>query len=213
MTEARSGAANKVIGATFVALLHLALIAALMNAITNTPPIVPAAHEIIMRFLPRMLPEKPEAARPAEHRPAGRQAPALPDYRGITIPSAPSEAPSLGELHRSLFGCTDGERSDLSPAERAHCANTFARDDSVDIRDGTTRSRAAALWERDRQRRNAPFLMPCMSPQGFSPLYTAYCAAKTALDGKIDPEDQLGYQDLPDHTVNEGDTRMAPVPH
>jgi len=194
-----------------VVLLHAALVLALL--IYSNEPIarVPsAAREIVLHFqaLPRPpLPSRP-AGRGAVH-PVSRPR-ALTDYRGITIPN--SDAQASPGLRQSLFGCTDGERSNLSPAARAQCANAFAYDNSVDFRDGTTRSRAAALWERGRQRKNAPFLAPCMSPQGFSPLYTALCAANAAMTGKYDPDIQPGYFDQPTvaHVANGGDPPSGP---
>jgi hypothetical protein len=211
VNDAQSSAARRTAGAALVLLLHIALVAALINAISETPRIAQAEREIMLQFLPP--PNKPKPL--PGHRSEGRPSPALPDYHGITLPPAAPEAPSLGGLGRSLFGCSPENLANLPPDERTRCAAAMAMGpgNSVDFRDHVNRSADAALWERDRARKNSPFLLPCMSPQGFSPLYTAYCAAKTALDGKFDPEDQLGYQDLPDHTVNEGNTRMAPVPH
>jgi len=195
-----------------VALLHVALVLALLTySNERIVHVQPVAREITLRLqaLPKPLPRGRIG-----HRVKNAPGPALPNYRGITIPDAPiiPDAPVSPALRQALFGCTDGERSDLSPTQRARCANAFAHDDSVDIRDGTTRSRAAALWERGRQRKNAPFLAPCMNPQGFSPLYTALCAAQAAVDGKYDPDAQPGYFDQPDivHVPNGGDPPSGP---
>ncbi len=191
-----------------VLLLHAVIVLALL-AYSNERivRVQPVLQEIVLRF--QALPKPSPPRRPGRGAvQLSGPAQALPDYRGIVIPDAPVSP----ELRQSLFGCTDGERSDLSPAERARCANAFARDDSVDIHDGTTRSRAAALWERGRQHKDAPLLLPCMSPQGFSPLYTALCAAQTAVDGKYDPDDKPGYfdQQTTVHVANGGDPPNSP---
>ena len=97
---------------------------------------------------------------------------------------------------------------------RRRCADAFAHDDSVDIRDGTTRARDAALWERGRLRKNAPLLLPCMDPNGApNPLAVAACMARAALNGGFDPDHQPGYADTPtiNHLPNNGDPPDSPT--
>ncbi len=192
-----------------VALLHVALVFVLLiYSNERTVRGLPAAREIVLRF--EALPKPASPRRPAHSTvPLPGPARVLPDYRGITLPNTPV---SPG-LRQSLFGCAGAERSDLSPAERARCADAFAQDDSVDIRDGTKRSRSAALWERGRQRKNGPLLLPCMLPDsapGVS-LYTVYCLAKGVTEG-FDPDNQPGYFDQPTivHVPNGGDPPDGP---
>jgi hypothetical protein len=200
-------------GAAAVALLHAALVWALLiySRQANDKPRAVAGHEIFFYFPPRPLQHRNE--RPADRAiaaPTIPAAPALPDYRGITIPDS-QNAPSLG-LNRSLFGCSPQELADLPAEERAHCANAIAPDDSVDFRDGTSRSQAAALWERGRRRKNAPLLLPCMSPQAPPGLGTILCLAKGAVVG-LDPDSQPSYADTPErlHLPNNGDPPDKPT--
>ena len=209
---------RRLVGLGLVAALHAAIIAALL-ALSHERIAVPRAEasDELIWFLPPppkkiVVPVKPEAApqRAAVAPPRNR----LPDYRGITIPDAPpaAAAPSLGGLHGSLFGCADLDK--LSPEERVRCGSALAvPDNAVDFHDGVNRSRSAALWERGRLRKNGPLLLPCMNPQGFSPLATALCLAKSAATGELKPEEQPSYADP--HTVlhlpNNGDPPDKPT--
>ncbi|MEI9995983.1 MAG: hypothetical protein WDM91_15415 [Rhizomicrobium sp.] len=192
-------------GAAAVALLHAALVWALLvysHAGRDRPAAAVAEREIIFFFPP----PPPHPARPRDRDAASRSAAptpsaatTYPDFRGITIPDA-GGSPALG---RSLFGCSPEEKADLSPEMRARCGNGFAFDNSVDIRDGTARSRAAALWERGRERKNAPLLLPCMSPNappGLS-IGTVICLAKGAIEG-FDPNAQPSYADQPGQALH-----------
>jgi hypothetical protein len=211
---------RRLVGAGVVAALHVAIIAALL-ALSHERIVVPRAApsgELIW-FLPPppkkiVAPVKPDAApQPRATLSAPRNP--LPDYRGITIPDAPpaaAAAPSLGGLHGTLFGCADLDK--LSPEERVRCGSALAvPDNAVDFHDGVNRSRSAALWERGRLRKNAPLLLPCMNPNGFSPLATALCLAKSAATGELKPDEQPSYADP--HTVlhlpNNGDPPDKPT--
>jgi hypothetical protein len=211
---------RRLVGVGVVAALHVAIIAALL-ALSHERIMVPraAASGELIWFLPPP-PKKPVAAPPVKTEEASPRATVaaprnrLPDYRGITIPDAPPSvaAPSLGGLHGSLFGCADLDK--LSPEERVRCGSALAvPDNAVDFHDGVNRSRSAALWERGRLRKNGPLLLPCMNPQGFSPLATALCLAKTAATGELKPDEQPSYADP--HTVlhlpNNGDPPDKPT--
>jgi len=174
-------------------------------------------NEELIWFLP-LPPEKTVVTPRREHAPPLRAAVTasrnpLPDYRGITIPNAPpAPSPSLDGLHGSLFGCADLDK--LSPEERARCGSALAvPDNSVDFRDGVNRSRSAALWEQRRERKNAPLLLPCMNPNGFSPLGTALCLAKSAAEGGFKPDEQPSYADPRTvmHLPNNGDPPDKPT--
>lgn len=209
--------ARRLISLGIVAALHIAIVAALLT-LSHEAIVVPrvvTAGELIW-FLPPPkkpvvpLPRKPDEARPSA--PAAPPASALPDYRGLTIPAAPPAASSLGGLHGSLFGCADLDK--LSPEERVRCGSALAvPDNSVDFRDGVNRSRSAALWEQRRLRKNGPLLLPCMNPQGFSPLATALCLAKGAVEGDIKVDEQPSYADTPEitHLPNNGDPPDHPT--
>jgi hypothetical protein len=129
------------------------------------------------------------------------------DYRGITI-SPSGQTPALSGLNNSLFGCADGDK--LRPEDRARCGAALAvPGNTVDFPDRTGRSQAAALWERGRQRKNGPLLLPCMSWQaaGANLLGIALCLAKGAAEGGFKPDEQPSYSDKAEtlHLPNGGD--------
>jgi hypothetical protein len=209
---------RKLAGAAAVLILHLIVIAALLSATRWHDLHIAAQKEIILQLITPKAPAKPESpkAQAAKPKSIHEPAPAFVPPSAFTPPPS-ATAPALNGLNHQLFGCSPDQLATATPEERAACASASwgPRYDpgATDWRDHTNRSKNAAQWARDRARKNAPLLLPCMSPDGFSPLYTAYCLAKTAVTGKIDTEGQRGYQDMPDHIANEGDTRMAPVPH
>lgn len=206
-------------GVAAVALLHVALVWALLITSRQTidkPQAVAARHEIFFYFPPhpKPAPQRHGQPVPSATAPVTPATPALPDYRGITIPDSSQGTPALG-LNRSLFGCSPQEMANMPAAERARCANALPPDDGgVDYRDGTSRSRYAALWERGRERKNAPLLLPCMSPVGPpNPLALAACLAKGAMDGGFDPSQQPSYADTQTiaHLPNNGDPPDKPT--
>ena len=207
--------ARRLVSLGIVALLHIAVIAALLT-LTHEKIVAPRAAPVgeLIWFLPpppkrTVVTSKPENTT----RPTGIsvQRNSLPSGNGITLPSAPP-SPSLQALHGTLFGCADLDH--LSPEERAHCGSALAvSPDAVDIRDGVNRSRQAALWERGRQRKNGPLLLPCMSPNGPPNfLAIAACLAKGAVAGGIDPNQQPVYGDTATvtHLPNNGDPPDSP---
>lgn len=208
---------RRLVSLGLVVVLHVAIIAALLTLSQEkiaAPRGVPG-EELIWLLPP---PKKPVVAPTPGHASLPQATVAaprnpLPDYRGITIPDAPlASAPSLGGLHGALFGCADLDK--LSPEERARCGSALAvPDDTVDFRDGVGRSRSAALWEHGRQRKNAPLLLPCMNPNGFSPLGTAFCLAQSAAQGSFRVEEQPGYADPQTviHLPNNGDPPDHPT--
>lgn len=206
---------RKLAGGFAVLVLHLLIIAALLSATRWNEHRSEQTREIILNLItPKPLP-KPMKETPSR-KPAPKPAPAFVPPSTFTPPSNNS-VPQLNGLNRQLFGCSPDRLATATAEERAACASASLgpRYDpgATDYRDHTDRSKSAVQWARDRARKNAPLLLPCMSPDGWSPLYTAYCLAKTAVTGKLEGESQKGYQDKPDHIANEGDTRMAPVPH
>jgi hypothetical protein len=210
---------RKLVAWAIVLALHVVMVSVFLHISSETPPQQASRDEEIL-WLPPLPPKKPDAPQPAPDAGPPREtaAPAIaprlnpfPDYHGITILNAPA-APSLGGLHGALFGCADLDK--LSPEARAHCGSALAvPDNSVDIRDGTARSQQTALWERGRLRKNGPTLLPCMSSQGFFPLATAACLAKSAAEGSFKPEEQPSYADKPEitHLPNNGDPPDHPT--
>jgi hypothetical protein len=209
---------RKLAGAAAVLILHLIAIAALLSATRWHDFHNEAAREIILHLITPKAPAKPDVqkARTAKPETAHQPMPAFVPPSTFTPPPS-SAAPSLNGLNHQLFGCAPDRLATATPEERTACASASlgpAYDPgATDYRDHTNRSKNAAQWARDRARKNAPLLLPCMSPQaaGVS-LYTLYCLGKAAMTGKFDKTDP-GYGDVPDRIANEGDTRMAPVPH
>jgi hypothetical protein len=209
---------RRLVSLGLVALLHVAMVAALVT-LSHQKIVVPRAapSEELIWLLPP-LPGKPVAptprtdTRPAASAPLPRPA-ALPDYRGITIPDAAPAAPTLGGLHSALFGCADLDK--LSPEDRVRCGSALAvPNNTVDFRDGVNRSRQAALWERGRLRKNNPLLLPCMNPHGApNPLAVAACLAQKTVEGDFKPDQDPGYADKPDitHLPNNGDPPDHPT--
>ncbi len=84
------------------------------------------------------------------------------------------------------------------------------KDDSVDFADHTNRVRDAALWARQKARKNGPALLPCASTQSiYATLSTATlaCLANGAING-MDLDARPMYGDKPEdegHVPNNGD--------
>jgi|SRR6185312_1581916 hypothetical protein len=214
---ARAFEPRRLAGGFAVLVLHLIVIAALLSATRWSEQQNEQTKEIILHLItPKPLPEpvKETLAR----KPVATPKPAPAFVPPATFaPPVDNSLPQLNGLNQQLFGCAPDQLASATAQQRAACASASLgpRFDpgATDYRDHTGRSKNRVQWARDRARKNAPLLLPCMSPAGIAPLYTAYCLAKSALTGKLDAESQPGYQDMPDHIVNEGDTRMAPVPH
>jgi len=208
---------QKLAGGLVVLALHLFVIAMLLRTTQWHAQPAASAKEIVLRLIAPPAAQAPTNTQPVEKYAAPKRAPTrTPHEFSFAPPSTFPAAPPSG-LSQQLFGCSPDQLATATAGQRARCASASLGPPydagATDYRDHTDRSKSAAQWFRDRARKNAPLLLPCMSPAGWSPLYTAYCMAKTAVTGKLDVEDQLGYQDMPDHAVNEGDTRMAPTPH
>jgi len=208
---------RKLAGAAAVLILHLIVIAALLSATRWYDFHTEAPKEIILQLITPKAPAKPEPQKTQTAKPKPVHEPASAFVPPSTFAPPPSSAaPSLNGLNHQLFGCSPDQLATATPEERAACASASLGPTydpgATDYRDHTNRSKNAAQWARDRARKNAPLLLPCMSPQaaGVS-LYTLYCLGKAAMTGKFDKTDP-GYGDMPDHIANEGDTRMAPVP-
>jgi hypothetical protein len=208
---------RRLTGALAVFALHVAIVIAFLSATQWSDHRIAQTGEVVLHLVLLQTP-KPEAPpKPPKKTATPRATPIHSPAADFVVPPDPRSAPQTNGLARPFFDCSPAQLESATPRERAACASAslspHVDPGEVDYRDHTDRSKSAALWARDRARKNAPLLLPCMSPDGFSPLYTAYCLGKSALGGKIDREDQPGYQDQPDHTANDGDTRMAPTPH
>lgn len=206
-----------------VALLHVIVIAFLIQATYVNMPTHPLSRAIEIWFI---FPPKPQTEPKPEHPKANEKSQkqtttepvTIPDYSHIDL--APLyEGKSQKGLNLSLFGCEPDHIALLSPQDRAKCPSVAAasrdRDkDAVDYTDHTDRSKYRALWARGRDRKNQPALLPCASPQGIGVgLGTLLCLAK-GLSGGFDLDNQPGYADKfePVHVPNNGDPSVLKTP-
>jgi hypothetical protein len=146
------------------------------------------------------------------------QALILPDSHAFTVPAMKdNDAKALQGLGRALFDCRPENLSTLTPEEQADCASASSgmkKDDSVDFADHSDRVRDAALWARQKARKNGPLLLPCASTQSiYATLSTATlaCLADGAING-MDLDARPMYGDKPKdegHVPNNGDPPPA----
>jgi hypothetical protein len=204
--------ARKFVGAVGVVLLHVCVIAALLNAFYRPAPPGTASREHIVwfRLAPKPLPAE-KAIIPPRQRVRVLSTPFhYPDYSKINLPPTAGET-DLGALHGFLFDCAPENLNNLTPEERARCATASAGqkpDDSVDYADHTDRSRNAARWARGLMRKQQPLLLPCMPPG----IATLVCVAKGISGQGIDLDAQPNYGDKPQdvHVPNNGDPPGPP---
>lgn len=109
-----------------------------------------------------------------------------------------------------LLNCS-GDISKLPDEQQQACARRLygepLGDNAPDYRDRSNTIPGAPRWAREKAKKNAPPLLPCMSPQaaGIS-LGTLLCLGDGLING-FDPLNQPGYMDKPEdlHTPNNGD--------
>jgi hypothetical protein len=204
--------ARKFVGAAGVVLLHVGLIAALLNAFHNPLSPIASSREHIVWFTlaPKLLPAEKTKIAPKQRERIISTPFRYPDYSKINLPPTQGET-DLGALHGFLFDCAPENLSNLTPEQRAHCATAHTGhkpDDSVNYADHTDRSKNAVRWARGLMRKQQPLLLPCMPPS----LATLICLGKGAADGGIDLDAQPGYGDKPQdvHVPNNGDPPDSP---
>jgi hypothetical protein len=205
--------ARKFVGAAGVVLLHVGVIAALLNAFHHpVPPIASSREHIVwFRLAPKPLPAE-KANIPPKQRARIMSTPFhYPDYSKINLPPTAGET-DLGALHGLLFDCAPENLINLTPEQRAECMTAHAGrkpDDSVDYADHTDRSKNAMRWARGLMRKQQPTLLPCMPPLSLAALI---CLGKGASDGGFDFDMQPGYGDKPRdvHAPNNGDPPGPP---
>lgn len=209
---------RRMASAAAVLVLHLVVLGLWLNASNTVPRARDAPFETILYLAPPR-PQKPDVKpTPRAARPPRVRVLALPDTRTITLPAVKDgDAQALRGLGRALFDCRAENLSRLTPEQQAACASASAGmkpDDSVDFADHSNRVRDAALWARQKARKNGPLLLPCASTQSiYATLSTATlaCLAKGAIDG-IDLDARPMYGDKPadeGHLPNNGDPPPA----
>jgi hypothetical protein len=199
---------RKLASAGAVVVLHILVLALWLSHGGSHRVTSPRETILYLSPLPKPPDRKPSTP-PRAPRPAVRLAP-LPDTHAIAIPTFKDNAiPALPGLGRSLFGCRPENFANLSPEEQAACAsasNGPKPNGAPDFRDHSDRVAGAALWARQKARKNGPLLLPCASPNGLNPIGTALCLAGAVANG-IKPDEQPIYGDRPQdvHVPNGGD--------
>jgi hypothetical protein len=186
---------QRVAGTLAVGVLHVLIIAGLLQATFISMPRQRLRREIEIWFL---FPPKEKRAEPSKHslpRPVSAPPISIPDYRHIALPPTATET---GSLNSALFDCGSDRETAMTPEERARCAREYLLHHDktvVDYADHLDLSSSAALWERQRRRRNAPFLLPCTDPHatGHALHLDLICAGKVML-GERDPAVPAGYE-------------------
>ena len=195
-------------GAAAVVLLHIAIVAVLLRATIIQNVFRPAPRETILILRP--LP-KPEVQRIEP--PARRIVPTfkLQDYQGVTLPQTENEtAKAPSGLGFQLFDCSIDNISKLTEEQRALCAKSstgLKPPESLDFADHSDRVPGAALWARQRARKNGPMLLPCAHNTGLGvDLGTLACLGNGILHG-FKRDEMAQYGDKPEefHVPNNGD--------
>src|ERR1700749_3425742 len=112
---------RKVLGAVAVVVLHIAIVAVLLNATIIRGMFKPTPHEMILLLRP---PPKPQV-RHIEP-PARRIVPTfkLQDFRGVTLPQTDENSKANAGLGFQLFDCSIDNVSKLSEEQRALCGKS-----------------------------------------------------------------------------------------
>ncbi len=208
---------RKIFGAASVAILHIAIVAVLLNATVIRGIFRPAPRETILLLPPLPRPE-PKRVEP----PARRIAPTfkLQDYRGVMLPKTNENSKASAGLGFPLFDCSVDNISKLAEEQRALCAKSstgLKPPDSLNFADHSDHVKDAALWARQKARKSGPLLLPCANNTGLGvDLGTLACLGNGILNG-FDADKMAQYGDKPDdfHLPNNGDPRPAYVdpPH
>jgi hypothetical protein len=209
MEAVRAMPLRKLASAGGVVVLHMLVLMMWLTHVDVRRAAMP--RETILYLAPLQKPAAPKPATPPRApRPAVHVQP-LPDAHAITVPTfKDSVAPPLPGLGRSLFGCRPENYANLSPEEQAACAsasNGPRFDGTPDFRDRSDRVSGAALWARQKARKNGPLLLPCASPNGIGVgIGTALCLGGLIAHG-VKPDKQPIYGDRPQdvHVPNGGD--------
>jgi hypothetical protein len=208
MNALRDVPLRKLASAGAVIVLHIFVLALWLSHAGVHRVASPRETILYLPPLPKPAELKP-AAQPRAPRPAVHLSP-LPDTRAITVPMFKDNAiPATPGLGRSLFGCRPENFANLSPEEQAACAsasNGPTPNLAPYFRDHSDRVPGAALWARQKARKNAPLLLPCASPNGINPIGTALCLGGALING-VKPDEQPIYGDKPQdvHVPNGGD--------
>jgi hypothetical protein len=214
--------ARKPIAAALVLLLHVGLLTVFLQRDRWTwPERRSTAADIVFVNIapPAPAPPRPERENhQRERRPVRTAAPAVAPFVVQPFAAPSTRAPNdLSDLHGQLFRCAPETLADLTPEDRARCKGAAGGIGQADPNaipwpnNKYAPTKNTWRWARNVQRKNAPPLLPCASPQGISPIATALCLANAAVNG-FDVEHKPEYFDKPEQVgvPNGGDPPMTP---
>jgi hypothetical protein len=212
---------RKISGAVAVAVLHIAIVAVLLNATIVQRIFKPAPRETILLLPPLPKPQaasqvKPEIKRVAP--PTRTIVPALnlQNSTSVTLPQTPPGAATANSIPGfKLYDCREKNLSKLSEDQRAACAKAQVgpkeeKGDDLDYADHSDQIPGAERWAREKARKNAPPLLPCASNQSIAATASAAtiaCLANGVING-FDLDAQPSYGERPEdegHVPNNGD--------
>jgi hypothetical protein len=206
---------RKGFGAAAVVVLHIAIVAVLLNATIVQRMFRPAPHETILYLQPLAKPKPqptPQAKRIAPLLRPVVPASKLQNSTGIIVPQTTDEtAKANSRPGYQLYDCRAANLPKLTADQRAACAKSAIGpkqdDNSVDYADHSDQVPGAARWAREKARKNGPTLLPCASNVALAvALGTVLCLADGAING-FDLNAQKQYGDRPEdyHVPNNGD--------
>ena len=207
---------RKAFGVVAAIVLHIAIVAMLLNATAVRRFFRAAPRETILYLQP--LPKPRVKAEPKPIAPPVRKiAPTLKPQSSPAVivpqPNAPaSSADSRPGYQR--YDCRTANLSKLTEEERAACAKSAIgpkedKGDAVDYADHTDQIPGHERWAREKARKNAPALLPCASNKSiFATASTATlaCLANGAINGfDLDAQPMYGDREEESHVPNNGD--------
>lgn len=173
------------------ALFHALVIAMLIVAMPKRFERQPAVTGEAITYLPLLAP-LPEKKKRSPRGSTGSR-PAVTYFNPDTVETLPALRPNLSGLQTALSACAP-ENYDMASVEiRAVCTKIGALLTYDKGHFGVTQDVADPKhWQAELARREAPYLAPCMSSAGFSPLYTLLCIYDTLMHG-YDPKKMDSY--------------------
>jgi hypothetical protein len=159
----RPDASQRALSLVLVALLHAALLFAVLRFMVVTPKNrVTAAPDLLEMIINTA--RKPVTVTA----PPSKPAPALPRRGGVTSGAMPSFAPPVAPpditgLGQALFGCAPENIPNLTPDQRAHCTNGFTRPDDNALVEPKSHVKDPLRREAEMRTKNTPGRVPCTS--------------------------------------------------
>ena len=181
-----------------VALLHAALLFAVLHFLVMTPKRgIASAPEHLLEMIintakkpvPIIIPAGRARPTPARPTTGGETSGAMPSY---APPVAPPDITGLGQ---AIFGCAPENIPNLTPDQRAHCANAmggFIRPDEHALTEPKSHVQDPARREAEMRAKNGQARVPCTSftevqtsPGGSTmvPMLDPVCAADGLVNG------------------------------